>query len=97
VNISSIVGKTGNMGQCNYAASKAGVIGFTKSAAKELARTSIRVNAVLPGFIETPMAHAVPEKVAIVPFVIFIRPYLRNKQQQPRIFVNPPGAFQLKS
>lgn len=63
VNISSIVGKMGNMGQSNYAASKAGVIGFTKSAAKELAASGVRVNVILPGFIATPMTEAVPDKV----------------------------------
>lgn len=63
VNISSIVGKGGNIGQCNYAASKAGVIGLTKSASKELSRFNIRVNTILPGFISTPMTDAVPEKV----------------------------------
>lgn len=63
VNISSIVAKTGNMGQCNYAASKAGVVGFTKTVALELAKHNIRCNAIMPGFIETPMIATVPEKV----------------------------------
>ena len=55
VNISSIVGLNGNAGQCNYAASKAGIIGFTRSIAKDLGSRGIRCNAVAPGFIETPM------------------------------------------
>lgn len=55
VNISSIVGLTGNVGQANYAASKAGIIGFTKSVAKEYGKKNIRCNAVAPGFIETDM------------------------------------------
>lgn len=55
VNISSIVGRTGNAGQTNYAASKAGVIGFTQSLAKELASRNVRVNAVAPGFIKSDM------------------------------------------
>ncbi|CAN7996386.1 unnamed protein product [Ixodes hexagonus] len=63
VNISSIVGKTGNLGQCNYAASKAGVVGLTKTVALELARHNIRCNAVMPGFIDTPMVAQVPDKV----------------------------------
>lgn len=61
INISSVVGMTGNMGQANYAASKAGIIGFTKSIAKELARRNILVNAVAPGFIETEMTQQLPD------------------------------------
>ncbi len=63
VNISSIVGLNGNAGQCNYAASKAGIIGFTRSIAKELGSRGIRCNAVAPGFIETPMTQQLPEEV----------------------------------
>merc|ERR1711942_367973 len=63
VNIASIVGKTGNIGQANYTASKAGVIGFTKTAAKELGKFGIRVNVILPGFIKTPMTDVVPDKM----------------------------------
>jgi len=63
VNISSIVGEIGNAGQANYAASKAGVIGFTKTVARELAKRNVTCNAVAPGFIETAMTRALPEKV----------------------------------
>lgn len=63
INIASIVGKYGNIGQSNYCASKAGVELLTKTAAKELGQFGIRVNAILPGFIETPMIQTVPDKV----------------------------------
>ncbi len=62
VNITSVVGIIGNAGQSNYVASKAGVIGFTKSIAKELASRNINVNAVAPGFIETEMTNILPEE-----------------------------------
>lgn len=62
VNISSVVGVIGNAGQSNYAASKAGIIGFTRSTAKELATRNITVNAVAPGFIETDMTNKLNEK-----------------------------------
>ena len=63
INISSVVGISGNAGQTNYSASKAGIIGFTKSLAKEIGSRSILVNAVAPGFIETEMTENLPEEV----------------------------------
>ena len=63
INMSSVVGVSGNADQCNYAASKAGIIGFTKSAAKEMGVRNIRHNAIAPGFIQTAMTDALPEQV----------------------------------
>ena len=63
INLSSVVGVVGNAGQCNYSASKAGIIGFTKSVAKELASRNIRANAIAPGFIETDMTAVLSDSV----------------------------------
>lgn len=76
VNIASIVGMIGQAGQCNYAASKAGVIALTKSTAKELAGRGVRANAVAPGFIQSKMTDVLPQKVrdemlALIPMARF--------------------------
>ncbi len=63
INISSVVGEQGNMMQANYSAAKAGLLGFTKTAALELAQNNITVNAVAPGFIETEMVEEIPENI----------------------------------
>ncbi|HOP05130.1 MAG TPA: 3-oxoacyl-[acyl-carrier-protein] reductase [Tenuifilaceae bacterium] len=63
INMSSVVGVSGNAGQANYSASKAGIIGFTKSVARELGSRNIRCNAIAPGFIITEMTHKLPEEV----------------------------------
>ena len=71
INITSISGIAGNAGQANYAAAKAGLIGLTKSAAKELGKRGVTVNAVAPGFIETDMTNVLPERVkqAVLPLI----------------------------
>ena len=79
INVASIIGLTGNAGQCNYAASKAALIGFTKSAARELAPRGITVNALAPGFIETDMTAALNEEarsglLARIPLSCFGQP-----------------------
>lgn len=63
VNIASVIGLIGNFGQSNYAASKAGIVAFTKSCAKEFSRRNINVNAIAPGFIETRMTDGIPEEI----------------------------------
>jgi len=65
INISSIVGQRGNFGQTNYAAAKAGILGFTKALAKEVGRFGLTVNAVAPGFIETKLTENVPEQLRV--------------------------------
>ena len=79
VNVSSVVGQSGNYGQTNYAAAKAGIIGFTKSAALEVAKKNITVNCIAPGFTETDMLSAVPHEarqrvIAKIPMGRFGRP-----------------------
>ena len=69
INMSSIVGISGNAGQASYAASKAGIIGFTKSVAKELGSRNIRCNAIAPGFVETDMTHYLKEGTAAEEFL----------------------------
>lgn len=63
INIASVIGQIGNIGQANYSASKAGLIAMTKTCAREFARAGIAVNAVAPGYIQTPMTEKIPEKI----------------------------------
>ena len=94
INISSVVGLTGNAGQANYSASKAGLVGLTKSAAKELAARGITVNAVAPGFIETEMTKAMPEaaKEEFLKRVLISRPGTPDDIASAVMFLASDGA-----
>lgn len=94
VNISSVVGITGNPGQTNYAASKAGIIGFSKSLAKELGGRGINVNVVAPGYIETEMTSALPEaaRAAMLGAVALGRPGLPDDVAAAVLFLASPAA-----
>ena len=86
INMSSVIGEMGNAGQSSYAASKAGIIGFTKSVAKELGSRNIRCNAIAPGFIETDMTHYLAEGDAAE------APSRASKSPALSVFAgNPPG------
>ena len=96
VNLSSVVGLRGNPGQTGYAASKAGVLGLTKAAAKELASRNITVNAVAPGFIETDMTAVLPEKaktamLATIPMAASGQP--EDVARAAAFFARPESAY----
>ena len=96
VNLSSVVGLRGNAGQVNYSASKAGILGLTKAAAKELAARNITVNAVAPGFIETDMTAVLPEKaktamLATIPMAAPGQP--EDVARAAAFFARPESAY----
>ena len=94
INISSIVGLTGNAAQANYAAAKAGMIGLTKSTAKELAGRGVTCNAIAPGYIQSDMTDAMPEKAkeAIASQIPMKRTGLPQDVANLAVFLAGPGA-----
>jgi 3-oxoacyl-[acyl-carrier protein] reductase len=94
INITSVIGVMGNPGQSNYAASKAGIIGFTKSVARELASRNITANAVAPGYIDTEMTDALPEKAreALVQQIPLGRTGTANEVAKVVVFLASEGA-----
>ncbi|WP_416825547.1 acetoacetyl-CoA reductase [Ectobacillus polymachus] len=95
INISSIIGQAGGFGQTNYAAAKAGIIGFTKSLALELAKTNVTVNAICPGFIDTDMVAEIPDSVRdqIVAKIPKKRFGMPNEIAQGVVFLCKNGAY----